>query len=72
MTLNWEGLDLAILGPACAAGLVVLVATVGTVIGTAFGTRVLGRIPPQVFRRIVAIMLVVLGGYMILGRGGKP
>ncbi|MGN6513035.1 MAG: metal ABC transporter permease [Lysobacteraceae bacterium] len=24
MTLNWEGLDLAILGPACAAGLVVL------------------------------------------------
>ena len=42
----------------------VLVATVGTVIGTAFGTRVLGRIPPHLFRRIIAILLIVLGAWM--------
>jgi uncharacterized membrane protein YfcA len=48
----------------------VLTATVGVVIGTAFGTRVLGRVPEQVFRRIVAVLLIVLGSYMaIAGRG---
>ena len=64
--LATQGREIAAIWP------LVLVATVGTVIGTAYGTRVLGRIQPQVFRRIVAIMLIVLGVYMILSRGGKP
>jgi uncharacterized membrane protein YfcA len=48
----------------------VLTATVAVVIGTAFGTRMLGKVPEQVFRRIVAVLLIVLGSYMaIAGRG---
>ena len=46
----------------------ILVATAGTLAGTLAGVRVLGRIPERVFRRIVAIVLIVLGGYMIFGR----
>jgi uncharacterized membrane protein YfcA len=48
----------------------VLVATLGAVIGTAFGTRVLGRIPEQKFRRLLAVLLLMLGIYMAVG-GGK-
>jgi hypothetical protein len=48
----------------------VLTATVGVVVGTALGTRVLGRVPEQTFRRVVAMLLVVLGVYMaVAGRG---
>lgn len=46
-----------------------LVATVGVVIGTAFGTRVLGGIPPRVFRRVVAILLLALGTFVIVTAG---
>jgi uncharacterized membrane protein YfcA len=61
--LATQGREIAAIWP------LVLVATVGTVIGTAYGTRVLGRIPPHIFRRIIAVMLTLLGLYMILGSG---
>jgi uncharacterized protein len=44
----------------------VFVATIGVVIGTTFGTRLLGRVPQPVFRRVVAGLLVALGLYMIV------
>jgi uncharacterized membrane protein YfcA len=57
--LATQGREIAAVWP------LVLVATVGVVIGTALGTRVLGRVPPQVFRRVVAGLLIALGLYMI-------
>jgi uncharacterized membrane protein YfcA len=42
-----------------------LVATFGVVTGTALGTRLLGHLPPRTFRRIVAVLLVGLGIYML-------
>ena len=57
---------LATQGPEIAAHWeLVLVATIGVVIGTALGTRVLGRVPQAVFRRVLAWMLLVLGAYML-------
>ena len=48
----------------------VVTATAGVVLGTAVGTRVLGRLPQQAFRRVIAVLLVALGLYMaIAGRG---
>jgi uncharacterized protein len=48
----------------------VLTATVAVVVGTALGTRILGRLPQAAFRRVIAALLVVLGLYMaIAGRG---
>ncbi len=47
----------------------IVVATVGVVIGTAFGTRVLGRIPERAFRRIIALFLLALGFYMVAAGG---
>lgn len=44
----------------------VLTATVAVVIGTAFGTRVLGRIQERTFRRVVAVLLIGLGAYMVI------
>jgi hypothetical protein len=46
-----------------------LAAIAGVVIGTAVGARVLGRLPQQVFRRVVAALLIGLGGYMLLAGG---
>lgn len=43
----------------------VTVATLGAVLGTAIGVRVLGRIPPVAFRRVLALLLLALGVYMI-------
>ena len=48
----------------------ILVATIGVVVGTAFGTRVLGRIPERAFRRIIAVFLLGLGVYMVVAGGG--
>jgi uncharacterized membrane protein YfcA len=48
----------------------VLTATAGVVVGTALGTRVLGRLPQRAFRRVLAVLLIALGGYMIVA-GGK-
>ncbi len=48
----------------------VLTAVVAVVIGTALGTRVLGRLPQRFFRKVIAVLLVLLGIYMALaGRG---
>jgi uncharacterized membrane protein YfcA len=44
----------------------VLVATIGALIGTLFGERLLKRIPEQLFRRVVAVLLLILGMYMII------
>ncbi len=46
-----------------------IITTVGVVIGTAFGTRVLGRIPERAFRRIIAVFLLALGLYMVVAGG---
>ena len=45
----------------------VLVATLGAVVGTALGTRALGRLPQRVFRRVVALLLLLLGVAMVAG-----
>ena len=41
------------------------IATLGVVVGTALGTRVLGRLAQRTFRRVVAALLLALGLYMI-------
>lgn len=43
----------------------VVTGTVGVVVGTALGTRVLGGIPRPLFRRLIAALLIVLGLYML-------
>lgn len=49
---------------------IVLTATVAVVIGTALGTRVLGHLQQATFRRVIGVLLVVLGVYMaVAGRG---
>jgi hypothetical protein len=48
----------------------IVTATVAVIVGTALGTRVLGRVPDTMFRRVIAVCLIVLGLYMaIAGRG---
>ena len=48
----------------------VATATGAVVVGTVFGTRLLGRLPQHVFRRVIAVLLVLLGLYMaVAGRG---
>ena len=49
----------------------IVLSTIGVVIGTAFGTRVLGRIPERVFRRVIAVFLLALGFYMVVAGGGS-
>lgn len=46
---------------------VVLTATVGVMVGTLLGTRALTRIPGAKFRRVVAVLLVGLGVFVLLG-----
>jgi uncharacterized protein len=47
----------------------VLTATGGVIIGTAFGTRILGWVPRRIFRRVIAGLLMVLGFYMMVAGG---
>lgn len=47
----------------------VVIATVSVVVGTALGTRVLGQLPQRVFRRVIAVLLLVLGMYMATAGG---
>ena len=44
----------------------VLAATVGVIVGTAFGTRLLRWLGERTFRRIVAVLLLALGVYMLI------
>ena len=55
-----QGREIAALWP------LVLTASIGAIIGTIVGTRVLGRLPQSLFRRVVALLLLALGLYMIL------
>lgn len=41
------------------------VATLGVMIGTAAGARLLGRLPQRTFRRTVALLLLALGVYVL-------
>lgn len=43
-----------------------LAATLGVVTGTAVGAPMLKRIPQPIFRRVIAVLLMALGLYMIL------
>ncbi len=43
----------------------VLSATGGVVVGTAFGTRILGWVSERIFRRVIAVLLMALGVYII-------
>jgi uncharacterized membrane protein YfcA len=48
----------------------IVVATAAVVVGTALGTRVLGRLQQTTFRRLIGGLLIVLGLYMaVAGRG---
>jgi uncharacterized membrane protein YfcA len=47
-----------------------LLATGGVVVGTALGRHVLGRLPQRAFRRVIAVLLTVLGVWMVVA-GGK-
>ncbi len=47
----------------------IVACTIGVVIGTAIGTPILQRLPPQLFRRILSILLIVLGVYMAIWGG---
>jgi uncharacterized protein len=44
---------------------ILAVATIAVIIGTILGTRLLGRLPETVFRRVLGVVLLLLGGYMI-------
>jgi len=46
--------------------IIVVIATLGTVIGTVFGERVLRLVPERLFRRVVAVLVLALGVYMAL------
>ncbi len=43
----------------------IVVATVGVVIGTLVGGRVLRRIPETIFRQVVSAIILALGFYML-------
>ena len=47
----------------------ILIATLGTLVGTLLGVRALRRMPERVFRNIVATVLFALGAYMTLSGG---
>jgi hypothetical protein len=44
----------------------IFVATVGVIVGTAAGGGLLRRVPDRLFRRVVAVTLVLLGAVMLL------
>jgi uncharacterized membrane protein YfcA len=44
----------------------VLIATGGVVLGTLLGRQVLARLSQAVFRRVIAVLLIGLGVYMVL------
>ncbi len=48
----------------------VLAAVIGALAGTLLGERVLRRIPERIFRGVVAVLLLALGGWMLIRGGG--
>ena len=53
------------------AGLIAL-AVIGAVTGTIGGDRVLRRIPPPVFKKLVSALVLALGIYMLTNAGWRP
>jgi uncharacterized membrane protein YfcA len=47
----------------------IAIATAGVVAGTLLGMRLLTDVPDRLFRRIVAVLLLALGTWMLLGGG---
>jgi uncharacterized protein len=47
----------------------ILAATVGVVVGTLAGERVLRRLPESIFRQAVSALILVLGSVMLFGMG---
>jgi uncharacterized membrane protein YfcA len=47
-----------------------VVATIGVVIGTLFGESLLARVSEQRFRVVVGVLLLLLGLTFLLGSGG--
>ena len=43
----------------------IVAAVIGVVLGTLAGERVLRRIPEPIFRRIVSVILLAVGAYLI-------
>jgi uncharacterized membrane protein YfcA len=58
--LATQGAEIAVLWPLLA------VATGGVIVGTVVGIRLLPRLPEKTFRRVVAVLLAVLGISMLL------
>jgi uncharacterized membrane protein YfcA len=44
----------------------IAIATAGVVIGTLTGRRVLARVPERIFRRVVSVLLIALGLWLVL------
>jgi len=53
------GRDLAVAWP------LILIATIGVVVGTLAGSRLLHRIPERTFRRVVAVLLLALAAWLL-------
>jgi uncharacterized membrane protein YfcA len=53
---------------ASGGAIVVVVATAGVIIGTLAGMRLLRRLPEQWFKRVLGVILVVIGALMMLQR----
>jgi len=49
--------------------MLIALATVGALLGTVAGERVLRRIPQRQFKRLVALLLMALGTYMLFRSG---
>jgi uncharacterized membrane protein YfcA len=43
----------------------IVISTAGVLAGTLFGTRVLRKIPEQIFQRIVSAIILALGVFML-------
>jgi uncharacterized protein len=48
---------------------IVLLATIGVIVGTVLGTHLLARIPEQTFKRVVSLLVFGLGIFMLLRPG---
>jgi len=62
--LATQGHDIARLGR------LLLVGCLGVIAGTVLGVRLLARLPQAGFRRMVAVLLLLLGAYMVFTGGG--
>lgn len=64
--LATQGREIATLWP------VLLAATVGALAGTVVGKRLLNRIPEHIYRKLVAMLILALGIFMLIRGGESP